>query len=35
MLGAAIVLGFLGYGGNGLVVLLERRWLRWERPPTS
>lgn len=35
MLGAAIVLGLLGYGGNGLVVRLERRWLRWEHPPTS
>ena len=35
MLGAAIVLGFLGYCGNALVVLLERRWLRWEHPPAS
>ena len=35
MLGAAIVLGLLGYCGNGLVVLVERRWLRWERPTAS
>lgn len=35
MLGAAIVLGLLGYCGNALVVLLERRWLRWEHPPSS
>jgi ABC-type nitrate/sulfonate/bicarbonate transport system permease component len=35
MLGAAIMLGLLGYGGHGLVVLFERRWLRWEHPPTS
>ena len=35
MLGAAIVLGLLGYSGNALVVLLGRRWLRWERPPAS
>src|SRR5437899_1149931 len=33
MLGAAIVLGLLGYAGNALVVRLGRRWLRWERPP--
>jgi ABC-type nitrate/sulfonate/bicarbonate transport system permease component len=32
MLGAAIVLGLLGYAGNALVVRLERHWLRWERP---
>ena len=35
MLGAAVVLGLLGYGGNALVVLLERRWLRWEHPPAA
>src|SRR5438132_1411732 len=35
MLGAAIVLGLLGYAGNALVVRLGRRWLRWERPPAS
>jgi ABC-type nitrate/sulfonate/bicarbonate transport system permease component len=35
MLGAAIVLGLLGYAGNSLVALLERRWLRWERPPAA
>lgn len=35
MLGAAIVLGLLGYGGNALVVLLERRWLRWEHPASA
>ena len=35
MLGAAIVLGLLGYSGNALVVLLGRRWLRWEGPPAS
>jgi sulfonate transport system permease protein len=32
MLGAALVLGLLGYAGNGLVRLLERRVLRWQRP---
>ena len=32
MLGAAIVLGLLGYAGNALVVRLGRHWLRWERP---
>jgi len=31
MLGAAIVLGLLGYTANALVVRFERRWLRWER----
>ena len=35
MLGAAIVLGLLGYSGNALVVLLGHRWLRWEGPPAS
>ena len=35
MLGAAIVLGLLGYAGNALVVLLARRWLRWERPSAA
>jgi ABC-type nitrate/sulfonate/bicarbonate transport system permease component len=32
MLGAAIVLGLLGYAGNALVRLLERRVLRWQSP---
>ena len=32
MLGAAIVLGLLGYAGNALVRLLERRMLRWQSP---
>jgi ABC-type nitrate/sulfonate/bicarbonate transport system permease component len=32
MLGAAVILGLLGYAGNELVRLLERRVLRWERP---
>jgi len=32
MLGAAIVLGLLGYTGNALVRLLERRLLRWQSP---
>jgi ABC-type nitrate/sulfonate/bicarbonate transport system permease component len=32
MLGAAIVLGLLGYVGNGLVRLLERRLTRWQHP---
>jgi ABC-type nitrate/sulfonate/bicarbonate transport system permease component len=32
MLGAAIVLGLLGYAGNALVRLLERRLLRWQFP---
>jgi ABC-type nitrate/sulfonate/bicarbonate transport system permease component len=35
MLGAAMLLGLLGYGGNALVLLLERRWVRWEHPPAS
>lgn len=30
MLGAAIVLGLLGYAGNALVRALERRFLRWQ-----
>jgi len=30
MLGAAIVLGLLGYAGNALVRLFERRLLRWQ-----
>jgi ABC-type nitrate/sulfonate/bicarbonate transport system permease component len=30
MLGAAVVLGLLGYAGNGLVRLLERRLTRWQ-----
>jgi ABC-type nitrate/sulfonate/bicarbonate transport system permease component len=32
MLGAAIVLGLLGYAGNALVRFLERRLLRWQSP---
>ncbi len=35
MLGAAIVLGLLGFAGNALVVRFERHWLRWERPSAS
>ncbi|MGH7186037.1 MAG: ABC transporter permease, partial [Pseudomonadota bacterium] len=31
MLGAAILLGLLGYGANSLVRLLERRVLRWQQ----
>ncbi len=32
MLGAAVLLGLLGYAGNGLVRGLERRVLRWQHP---
>jgi ABC-type nitrate/sulfonate/bicarbonate transport system permease component len=32
MLAAAVVLGLLGYAGNGLVRLLERRLTRWQHP---
>jgi sulfonate transport system permease protein len=32
MLGAALLLGLLGYAGNGLVRVLERRVLRWQHP---
>jgi ABC-type nitrate/sulfonate/bicarbonate transport system permease component len=32
MLGAAVVLGLLGYAGNALVRLLERRLVRWQHP---
>jgi len=32
MLGAAVLLGLLGYGGNALVRVLERRVLRWQHP---
>jgi ABC-type nitrate/sulfonate/bicarbonate transport system permease component len=32
MLGAAVLLGLLGYAGNALVRLLERRALRWQHP---
>ena len=32
MLGAAILLGLLGYAGNALVRLVERRFLRWQHP---
>lgn len=31
MLGAAVVLGLLGYAASGLIGLLERKVLRWER----
>lgn len=31
MLGAAVVLGLLGYWSSALIALLERRLLRWER----
>ena len=31
MLGAAVLLGLLGYGGNALVRVAERRYLRWQR----
>jgi ABC-type nitrate/sulfonate/bicarbonate transport system permease component len=30
MLGAAVLLGLLGYAGNALVRLAERRLLRWQ-----
>jgi ABC-type nitrate/sulfonate/bicarbonate transport system permease component len=33
MLGAAVILGLLGYAGNGVVRLLERRLVtRWQHP---
>jgi ABC-type nitrate/sulfonate/bicarbonate transport system permease component len=32
MLGAAVVLGLLGYAGSELVRLLERRLMRWQHP---
>jgi ABC-type nitrate/sulfonate/bicarbonate transport system permease component len=32
MLGAAILLGLLGYAGSALIRLLERRLLRWQHP---
>jgi ABC-type nitrate/sulfonate/bicarbonate transport system permease component len=32
MLAAAVVLGLLGYAGNGVVRLLERRLTRWQHP---
>jgi ABC-type nitrate/sulfonate/bicarbonate transport system permease component len=32
MLGAAMLLGLLGYAGNALVRLAERRLLRWQHP---
>jgi len=36
MLGAAVLLGVLGYASNALVVrLFERRLLRWEHPTSS
>jgi len=31
MLGAAVLLGLLGYGGNVLVRVVERRYLGWQR----
>ncbi len=34
MLGAAVVLGLLGYGGSAVVAFIERRLLRWERMAT-
>jgi ABC-type nitrate/sulfonate/bicarbonate transport system permease component len=33
MLGAAVVLGLLGYAGNELVRMLERRLVRWQHLP--
>jgi ABC-type nitrate/sulfonate/bicarbonate transport system permease component len=35
MLGAAVVLGFLGSAASFIIALFERRRLRWERPSTS
>ena len=35
MLGAAVLLGLLGYASSALVGLFERRWLRWERPTST
>jgi sulfonate transport system permease protein len=32
MLGAAVLLGLLGYAGNGAVRVIERRVLRWQHP---
>jgi ABC-type nitrate/sulfonate/bicarbonate transport system permease component len=32
MLGAAVLLGLLGYAGNGAVRVVERRVLRWQQP---
>ena len=32
MLGAALLLGLLGYAGSGLVRTIERRVLRWQHP---
>ena len=32
MLGAAVLLGLLGFAGNALVRLIERRALRWQHP---
>jgi len=32
MLGAAVLLGLLGYAGNAIVRLLERRLTRWQHP---
>ena len=32
MLGAAVLLGALGYAGNAIVRLIERRALRWQSP---
>jgi ABC-type nitrate/sulfonate/bicarbonate transport system permease component len=35
MLGAAVLLGLLGYAAHALVAALERRVLRWEQPSAS
>ena len=32
MLGAAVLLGLLGYAGNAVVRVVERRALRWQHP---
>jgi ABC-type nitrate/sulfonate/bicarbonate transport system permease component len=35
MLGAAVLLGLLGYAAHALVAAIERRVLRWEQPSVS
>ena len=35
MLGAAVLLGLLGYASSALIGLVERRWLRWERSAST
>ena len=35
MLGAAVLLGVLGYASNALIGVVERRVLRWERPTSA